>query len=174
MTPSVLNYTKGLLIYKKFMQQLRIAGLVKESVVDGPGIRFTIFTQGCTLRCPGCHNPATHDVAGGYLVDINELLAAIKQGQLITGVTFSGGEPFLQAAACARLAQLIRQQRPELNILSYSGYYYAQLLQMAATNLAIGEFLQALDILIEGPYEAEKRDLDLAFRGSSNQQIVYL
>lgn len=156
------------------MQQLRIAGLVKESVVDGPGIRFTIFTQGCAMRCVGCHNPDTHDFAGGYLVAVNELFNAIDQGKLITGVTFSGGEPFMQAAACAQLAKLIKQKRPDLNILSYSGYYYADLLKMTSVNPAIGEFLKYLDILIEGPYEVAKRDLDLAFRGSSNQNIVYL
>jgi len=156
------------------MQQLRIAGLVKESVVDGPGVRFTIFTQGCAMRCAGCHNPDTHDFAGGYLVGINELFNAIDKGKLITGVTFSGGEPFMQAAACAGLAKLIKQQRPDLNILSYSGYYYVDLLKMAATNPGINEFLQYIDILIEGPYEVSKRDLDLAFRGSRNQNIVYL
>lgn len=156
------------------MQQLRIAGLVKESVVDGPGVRFTIFTQGCAMRCAGCHNPDTHDFAGGYLVGINELFNAIDKGKLITGVTFSGGEPFMQAAACAGLAKLIKQQRPDLNILSYSGYYYVDLLKMAATNSGINEFLQYIDILIEGPYEVSKRDLDLAFRGSRNQNIVYL
>lgn len=155
------------------MQQLRIAGLVKESVVDGPGVRFTIFTQGCSMRCAGCHNPDTHDFAGGYLVGINELFNAIDKGKLITGVTFSGGEPFMQAAACAGLAKLIKQQRPDLNILSYSGYYYVDLLKMAATNSGINEFLQYIDILIEGPYEVSKRDLDLAFRGSRNQNIVY-
>lgn len=156
------------------MQQLRIAGLIKESAVDGPGVRFTIFTQGCKLRCIGCHNPDTHDFTGGYLVGINELFNAINQGKLISGVTFSGGEPFVQAAACAKLAYLIKQQRPDLNILSYSGYYHADLLKMAEANPDINEFLKYLDILIEGPYEAINRDLDLAFRGSSNQNIVYL
>jgi anaerobic ribonucleoside-triphosphate reductase activating protein len=156
------------------MQQLRIAGLVKESVVDGPGIRFTVFTQGCAMRCVGCHNPDTHDFAGGYLAATRELFNAIDQGRLITGVTFSGGEPFMQAAACAGLAKLIKQKRPDLNILSYSGYYYIDLLKMAVANPDVNEFLQYIDILIEGPYEASKRDLDLAFRGSGNQNIVYL
>lgn len=156
------------------MQKLRIAGLVKESVVDGPGIRFTIFTQGCPLGCVGCHNPNTHDFAGGYLVGIDELFNAIDQGKLITGVTFSGGEPFVQAAACTELAKLIKQKRPDLNILSYSGYYHTDLLKMAKNNPDINEFLKYLDILIEGPYEIDKRDLDLAFRGSSNQNIINL
>jgi len=156
------------------MQQLRIAGLVKESVVDGSGVRFVIFTQGCAMHCEGCHNPDTHDFAGGYLVGINELFNAIDKEKLITGVTFSGGEPFMQAAACAELAKSIKQKRPDLNTLSYSGYYYADLLKMAETNPDINEFLKYIDILIEGPYEVAKRDLDLAFRGSSNQNIVYL
>jgi anaerobic ribonucleoside-triphosphate reductase activating protein len=156
------------------MSQLRIAGVVKESVVDGPGLRYVIFTQGCPHRCVGCHNPDTHDLAGGYETSINELLHSINEIKLIDGIAFSGGEPFIQAAACAELAKLVKQNRPELNIVTYSGYYYNELLDMAATDPAVKELLQLTDILIDGPYDIKQNNPNLPFRGSSNQNIIKL
>lgn len=156
------------------MLQLRIAGIVKESVVDGPGLRYVIFTQGCPHNCPGCHNPHTHDFNGGYDISITELFNSINTTQLISGVTFSGGEPFMQPAACASLAKLVKASERKLNVLTYSGYYHAELLQLAETNSAIKELLQLTDILIDGPYDKTKRNLNLPFRGSENQNIVYL
>ncbi|MEI8054658.1 MAG: anaerobic ribonucleoside-triphosphate reductase activating protein [bacterium] len=156
------------------MTQLRIAGIIKESVVDGPGLRYVIFTQGCPHRCVGCHNPDTQDFAGGYDISITKLLDSINETKLIDGVTFSGGEPFAQAAACAKLAELIKQNKNNLNIITYSGYYYAELLSMATKNPAIEKFLQSTDILIDGPYDVNKNDLNLSFRGSSNQNIIKL
>ena len=156
------------------MTLLRIAGKVTESIVDGPGLRYVIFTQGCTKRCAGCHNPHTQELAGGYEVSIAELLKSILEVKLISGVTFSGGEPFLQAAACAELAKLIKEQRTELNIVAYSGYYYDELLVMAEQDSAIREFLQQVDILIDGPYDETQKSYGLPFRGSKNQSIIDL
>ena len=87
---------------------LRIAGIVRESIVDGEGLRFVIFGQGCPHRCPGCHNPQTHDFSGGTVVPFSRLLSEIRKNPLLKGVTFSGGEPFCQAEAFARLARQIR------------------------------------------------------------------
>jgi anaerobic ribonucleoside-triphosphate reductase activating protein len=156
------------------MKQLRIAGIVKESIVDGSGLRYVIFTQGCPHRCVGCHNPQTQDFAGGYEVSVTELLNSINDTKLIDGITFSGGEPFAQASACAELAKLLKQNRSDLNIVAYSGYYHAELLTMATKIPAIKEFLQLTDILIDGPYDATKNDPTLPFRGSSNQNIINL
>lgn len=156
------------------MQPLRIAGVVKESVVDGPGLRYVIFTQGCPHCCVGCHNQQTQSFAGGYEASVTELLQSINDTQLIDGITFSGGEPFSQAAACAELAKQIKHTRSDLNIITYSGYYYAELLALAIKNPAIGMLLQFTDILIDGPYEATKKDPALPFRGSSNQNIIKL
>ena len=100
--------------------ELRIAGIVNESVVDGPGLRFVIFTQGCPHQCSGCHNPKTHDETGGYLITIDEILTMINQAKLISGVTFSGGEPFIQAAKLAYLASKIRDIG--LDIVTYTGF----------------------------------------------------
>lgn len=156
------------------MTLLRIAGIVKESVVDGPGLRYVIFTQGCPHKCVRCHNPHTHDSVGGYNIPILELLDSITNAKLISGVTFTGGEPFAQAEACAKLAKSIREKRPDLDIVSYSGYYHHELIAMAEKNLAIKEFLQLIDILIDGPYDVSKNNPKLPFRGSDNQSIIYL
>ena len=156
------------------MNKLRIAGIVKESVVDGSGLRYVIFTQGCPHRCVGCHNPGTHDFAGGYEISITELLNSILETKLICGITFSGGEPFIQAEACTVLSKLVKQSRDEFNIVAYSGYYYADLLLMAQKNRGIEEFLQSIDILIDGTYDVTQKAYDLPFRGSSNQSIIDL
>lgn len=151
---------------------LRIAGITDESVVDGPGIRMVIYTQGCPHHCPGCHNPETHDPQGGSVVDTDKLLAIIRQakGKLIRGVTFSGGEPFLQARALAVLAKAVKAEG--LDVVTYSGYYLEQLLVQAARHQEIRDLLSHTDILVDGPYVAALRDLRLAFRGSRNQRLI--
>ena len=84
---------------------IRLAGIVRESIVDGPGFRFTVFCQGCPHHCPGCHNQQTHDFAGGKDVALSRILEEIDKNPLLSGVTFSGGEPFCQAGAFADLAE---------------------------------------------------------------------
>ena len=103
---------------------LRIAGIVRESIVDGEGLRFVIFGQGCPHRCPGCHNPQTHDFSGGTVVPFSRLLSEIRKNPLLKGVTFSGGEPFCQAEAFARLARQIRTLPGKLDLTVYSGYTF--------------------------------------------------
>lgn len=152
---------------------IRIAGIVEDSVVDGPGLRYTIFVQGCPHRCDGCHNPQTHDSGGGYETTTDELVKAIAKQKLISGITLSGGEPFMQAAACAKLAQEVKKLG-KLDIVIYSGYYYKDLIAMAKNDPNIAALLDLCDILIDGPYEADKKSLKLPFRGSSNQSIIML
>jgi anaerobic ribonucleoside-triphosphate reductase activating protein len=152
--------------------ELRIAGVVKESVVDGPGLRYVVFTQGCPHHCNGCHNPETHDFAGGYTVNIDKILTSINEINLSSGLTLSGGEPFAQAAACAELARQVKKLG--LNVLTYTGYYHAQLLQMAEQDSAVADLLAVTDILIDGPFDETQKDLSLEFRGSKNQNIIYL
>ena len=107
--------------------KLRIAGIVEESIVDGPGIRLTVFTQGCSHNCPGCHNPQTHDYRGGMEMDIEEIVKMVKANPMLDGITLSGGEPFDQAIACANLARRIKELG--LSVVVYSGYKYEYLLQ---------------------------------------------
>ncbi len=150
--------------------KLRIAGLTKESVVDGPGIRFVVFVQGCPHHCPGCHNPETWDFTAGKELTVDELFAQIKDTRLLQGVTFSGGEPFAQAAALACLGKKVKELG--LDIVTYTGYTFEELLDMAKKNQDVGELLEISDLLVDGPYLAEERDLNLAFRGSRNQRII--
>lgn len=147
---------------------LRIAGVVRESVVDGPGLRYVIFAQGCPHHCKGCHNPETWDPAGGYEITAAELLADIGRNPLIAGVTFSGGEPFAQAGAFAALGQALREKG--YNIVTYTGYTYEELQTMAEKG--VRDLLAVTDILIDGPFVLAERDLTLPFRGSKNQRII--
>lgn len=148
---------------------LRISDTVNDSIVDGPGLRFTVFVQGCPHNCPGCHNPQTHAFDGGTLVEKEQILERIKGNPLLDGVTFSGGEPFCQAKALAALGREIRKLG--LNIMTYSGYTFEQLYARRDEE-GIGELLEVTDWLVDGPYIEALRSLELQFRGSSNQRIL--
>lgn len=148
--------------------EIRIAGVIEESIVDGPGIRFVIFTQGCPHDCPGCHNPQTHDFTGGRLTTAEELLERISSNPLLSGVTFSGGEPFCQAKALVPLARALRGMGK--HIMAYSGYTWEQLTQQGDDDMRA--LLELCDVLVDGPYIEAQRDLMLRFRGSRNQRLI--
>jgi anaerobic ribonucleoside-triphosphate reductase activating protein len=152
--------------------KLKVAGIVPESIVDGPGIRLVLFVQGCSHRCPGCHNPETHDPAGGTLWSAADLLRRIKAARGIDGVTFSGGEPFEQPRPLAYLAEKVKGLG--LNLVLYSGYTFEQLLAMGDREPAVSRLLEAGDLLVDGPYVAGERDLSLPYRGSKNQRLLDL
>ena len=154
----------------KKADSIRLAGIVRESIVDGPGIRFTVFCQGCPHACEGCHNPETHDFAGGKDISIERLLEEIDKDKLLAGVTFSGGEPFCQAEAFACLGRGVKERG--LNITVFSGYTLEELQEMAVQRADVRELLELTDILIDGPFINELRDLTLQFRGSSNQRVI--
>lgn len=149
---------------------IRLAGVVRESIVDGPGLRFTVFCQGCPHDCEGCHNPATHDFEGGYDCEISKIIAAVDENPLLDGVTFSGGEPMCQPEAFAALAGELKKRK--LNIMVYTGYTYEELLRLAETRPAIGKLLELTDYLVDGRFVLAQRDLTLPFRGSANQRIL--
>lgn len=151
------------------VMNLRISGIVEESIVDGEGIRFVIFTQGCPHHCKGCHNPSTHDFSGGRIVTIDEVFSQIKGNPLLSGVTFSGGEPFCQPKPLIELAKRIHQIG--LNIWSYTGYTLEQLMNMGEDEKKL---LHEVDFLVDGKFILEEKDLSLPFRGSRNQRILNL
>lgn len=151
-------------------EQIRIAGIVKESIVDGPGIRYVIFTQGCPHQCEGCHNPLSHDYNGGYFISFDEILTAIKKNPLLDGVTFSGGEPFEQAGPLSVLASQIKALG--LNIVCYSGYTYEQIIQRSQNNSDYKKLIDTIDRLIDGKFDIDQKDLLLKFKGSRNQRII--
>ena len=145
--------------------RLRIAGIEPESFVDGPGIRMTIFTQGCNHHCPGCQNPQTHDFN-----DIEEILDMIEENPLLDGITFSGGDPMDQAAALIPLAREIKERG--MNLVIFTGYTYERLMDLAHERPEMFELLTFADILIDGPFIMAKKSLDIKFRGSTNQRII--
>jgi anaerobic ribonucleoside-triphosphate reductase activating protein len=150
--------------------EIRIAGTVRESVVDGPGLRFVIFAQGCTHHCKDCHNPDTWDPLGGLPVLAEDLLDQVKKEKLIKGVTFSGGEPFLQAAPLAWLGREIKNLG--LDIITFTGYTWDRLQTICLQDQAVRDLMLVSDYIIDGPFILGEKDFDLPFRGSRNQRII--
>ncbi len=149
---------------------MRIANTISDSIVDGPGLRFTVFTQGCPHGCPGCHNPDTHDPGGGREVSLEELIARMSTNPLTQGLTLSGGDPFLQAEECAALARAAHEMG--LNVWSYTGYTYERLLELGDPgHLAL---LAETDVLVDGPFVLALKSYAVKFRGSSNQRLIDL
>ncbi|WP_019849270.1 MULTISPECIES: anaerobic ribonucleoside-triphosphate reductase activating protein [Desulfitobacterium] len=150
--------------------QIRIAGIIEESIVDGPGIRLTVFAQGCPHHCPGCHNPETHSYEGGKSIPISEILKGLAMNPLLDGITLSGGEPFAQAEGFALLAQSAKQRG--FHVMTYSGYTYEELTAQSKKEPAWALLLEHTDLLVDGPFESANRNLLLPFRGSENQRII--
>ncbi len=173
---------------------IRLFGTVSDSIVDGPGMRFSVFVQGCTHKCPGCHNPESWPADAGEETCIDQLVARIRANKLTTGVTLSGGDPFEQPAASAELARQVKAAG--LNVWVYTGYVYEDLLRMAGEAAGVGEapeagerttgeapeaseraqairhLLEYADVLVDGPFVQAKRSLDLKYCGSSNQRLI--
>ena len=150
------------------MKKLRISGIVNDSIVDGPGLRYTIFTQGCPHNCPGCHNPQTHSYKGGRKISIRKIEKEIKANPLLYGVTFSGGEPFIQAKELLPIAKFVKEQGLEL--ASYTGFVFEEL---NSGNIPFAkELLQYIDVLIDGKFVLSQKSLDLKFKGSKNQRTL--
>lgn len=147
---------------------IRLAGIIRESITDGPGIRFVVFCQGCPHHCEGCHNKETWSYDGGKDVSIDKILEAIDANGLINGVTFSGGEPFEQAKEFLALAKEIKKRN--LSIMIYTGYKYEDLIEKNDEN--INQLIHLADLIVDGPFILEQRDLSLKFRGSRNQRII--
>ena len=146
---------------------LDLSGIVSDSIVDGPGLRTTIFSQGCPHHCPGSQNPETWEFGTGTQIPVEAVLDIVKSNPLCRGVTFSGGEPFAQPAAFARLAKLLKADGYE--VASYSGFTFEALLKGSQ---AQQELLSSIDILIDGPFILAQKSLEIAFRGSKNQRIL--
>jgi anaerobic ribonucleoside-triphosphate reductase activating protein len=149
---------------------LRLAGVVRESIVDGPGIRMTVFVQGCPHHCKGCHNQHTWDFDGGYDSSVERVLEEAAKDKLLCGVTLSGGEPFTQAKSLTVLAE--RAHKMGLNVFCYTGYTFEQLQAQFGTHPEYRELLEQCDWLVDGRFVEEEMSLMLHFRGSRNQRIL--
>jgi anaerobic ribonucleoside-triphosphate reductase activating protein len=152
---------------------MRLAGIIHESVVDGPGIRFVIFAQGCPHHCRGCHNPETWDPQAGREMTVREVLKILKKESKkkpLRGLTLSGGEPFLQADDMATLA--CEAKKLGLDVVTYTGYIYEELVELNLPGAA--RLLDVTDILIDGPFIQEYKSIGLSYRGSTNQRLIDL
>ncbi len=150
---------------------IRLSGpLERDNIVNGYGLRAVLWTQGCPNHCPGCQNPETWDFNGGMLVDIDEVKQRLREFQGQTGITFCGGEPFVQPESCKEIADWCRKEL-DWNVWSFSGFTYEQILEMGGASV---EFLKSLDYLIDGPFILAERDLTMKFRGSKNQRLLRL
>ena len=148
--------------------RISLSGITGDSIVDGPGLRLTIFTQGCLHNCPGCHNPQTHDPNGGSWADTEDILAAAAENPLLDGITLSGGDPFMQPVPCLALAE--GAHKIGLNVWTYTGYTWEALLEENdAEKLAL---LKETDVLVDGPFLLAERSLELRFCGSRNQRLI--
>lgn len=149
---------------------LRLAGVINESIVDGPGIRMTVFVQGCPHHCKGCHNSQTWDFDGGYDRTVSDIIEKAKKNPLLKGLTLSGGEPFCQAEALAVLARQAHANK--FDVFAYSGYTFEELTAGAQEHPEWMELLRECDYLVDGRFELEKKSLMLHFRGSTNQRVL--
>ncbi|WHH58437.1 anaerobic ribonucleoside-triphosphate reductase activating protein [Petroclostridium sp. X23] len=152
--------------------KIRLAApITKDSIVDGPGIRAVIWTQGCPHKCVGCHNPHTHSVDGGFELEVEEVVEQLSKLKLHKGITFSGGEPMDQAAPCTEIAKRAKQKG--LDIWLYTGYVFENILcDASAIRPEWRELLQYVDVMIDGPFIEKMKNLLLKFRGSENQRII--
>lgn len=173
---------------------ISLYGTVPDSIVDGPGLRYAVFVQGCSHHCPGCHNPESQPAEGGTETTLAALLADIRANGLAHDVTLSGGEPFEQPKACAALAAELK--RNGYGVWCYTGYLYDDLAGRAeaartqqaqreeagltgnaltegiADDLAVGDLLDSIDVLVDGPFVESRKSLELKWCGSSNQRLI--
>lgn len=149
---------------------MKIAGLVQDSIVDGPGLRFAVFAQGCKFSCEGCHNPTARDIGGGREMTVDEIIREMEKNPLTDGLTLTGGEPFLQAEECALLAQAAREKG--LDVWVYSGYTFEELFARAGAEPGIAAMLGAADVLVDGQFVLSERSLSAKWRGSTNQRLI--
>jgi len=154
------------------MAKIRIAGITRESVTDGPGLRLVVFTQGCPHHCEDCHNPETWDPVGGTIIEDKEIIDLLIENPLLSGITLSGGEPFLQAENLVQLVE--RAKTLGKNVVIYTGYTFEQLLVMGKSKPEIEKLLKTADFLVDGPFVKQLKTLDLPYRGSANQRFIDL
>lgn len=157
--------------------EVHVAGIMENSIVDGPGMRAVLFLQGCPHHCKGCHNPETWDInsKNAETVTVKELGDKILSIRHVNRLTISGGEPFMQPLACVELINYLQDQRGKQNkapyhIMVYTGYTWEELYD--SKNLDITEFLKLTDVLVDGPFIEKKKTLNMRFRGSKNQRII--
>lgn len=150
--------------------KFRAAGVVQNSIVDGLGLRQAVFFQGCLHHCRGCHNEHTWSFTGGHEEDTDNIIRAYQEDELLSGVTLTGGDPFYQLEAAADIARRVKELGGD--VWCYTGFVYEDLISLDLPD--INSFLCLVDVLVDGPFVQEQRDLSLLWRGSSNQRVLQL
>ena len=145
---------------------LSIIDIVEDTMVDGPGLRTSIYCAGCPNACPGCHNPQTWDINAGHEMSTEEIMQVIMADPF-ANVTFSGGDPMFQAEGFTELARAIHSESSK-TIWCFTGYTFERLMTMPRQRA----LLEEIDVLVDGPFVQAKRDPDLYFRGSSNPRLI--
>ena len=149
---------------------MKIAGLLHDSITDGPGLRFVVFTQGCARNCRGCHNPETWDSDGGIEMPVDDVIDEMLSNPLTDGLTLSGGEPFMQAADCASLAAAAHENG--LNVWTFTGNTFEEILREVDIKTDARNLLRLTDVLIDGKYIDTERTLSIKWCGSKNQRVI--
>ncbi|MCT4593996.1 MAG: anaerobic ribonucleoside-triphosphate reductase activating protein [Anaeromicrobium sp.] len=146
--------------------------ITKDSIVDGPGFRAVIWTQGCIHKCRGCHNQSTHDFNGGFVMDTEEIKEELRSLRLHKGISLSGGDPFEQPIPCIEIAKEAKSLG--LDVWAYTGYNFEELINHKGLIYKEGwkELLEYVDVLVDGPFIMKEKNLLLRFRGSENQRII--
>ena len=153
------------------VEEIRLAAdLQSDSIVDGPGLRTVIWTQGCGHHCKGCQNPQTWDFEGGGLVPIDVVLKEIDKLEYQDGITFSGGDPMFQPEACNIIAEYCKKKG--YNIWVYTGFTFERLLKLAKQKPIYQDFLSNIDVLVDCRFVEKELNLNLLFRGSENQRLI--
>ena len=143
---------------------MKIIKIIDGTSVDGPGLRTSIYFSGCSHHCPGCQNPQTWDINAGNDTDIDDVLKTVIDNDF--DVTFSGGDPLFQVEEVTELAKRIKQIGK--NIWCYTGYTYEQIL----ADSKLSQILPFIDVLVDGRFDINLRDISLRFRGSANQRLI--
>ena len=143
---------------------MKIIKIIDGTSVDGPGLRTSIYFSGCSHHCPGCQNPQTWDINAGNDTDIDDVLKTVIDNDF--DVTFSGGDPLFQVEEATELAKRIKHIGK--NIWCYTGYTYEHIL----ADSRLSQILPFIDVLVDGRFDINLRDISLRFRGSANQRLI--
>lgn len=150
---------------------MNVSGINFESIADGEGVRVVVFISGCLHNCKGCHNPASHSFTAGqpFTSDLQDkIVAYIKNTPFISGLTLSGGDPMYSAEELIPFVQKLRSEVDGVTVWIYSGFLYEEIKQ----NEEMAELLKQCDVLVDGEFVLEQRDITLAYKGSQNQRII--
>lgn len=146
--------------------KIRILDIIRGTTVDGPGFRTAIYMAGCKHKCPGCHNPGSWDFNSGKEMSLEEIVSIVRTEDF--DVTITGGDPLCSPFSTLQLVKSIKEAG--YAIWLYTGYVYEDIIR----NDELKEILNYIDVVVDGPFIESKKDLDLKFRGSSNQRIIHI